>query len=155
MKWEAAASYNRWHDSVITYMWEWRWNPEKETPLGALENCVALVGHAHFPLLGWEDHAVHVEEKKGPLGNDPSFSSYTLKNVHLCLRNVCVILLLLTLCWVLQYISHIEHTQQSHEKSIIISMCRGEKGLQYICTPNCITLSTKDEIWVWTYVHVT
>lgn len=33
MKWKAAASYTRWNDPIIMYMWRWKWNPEKRNTL--------------------------------------------------------------------------------------------------------------------------
>lgn len=104
VKWNVAASYNRWNDAIMTYMWEWKWNPEREIQLAVLKNCISLevqLRHADFILFGQEDHATYWKKKKKPAEiweNEPSFSLYALKLSHLYTTHFCFIFLFLSMC---------------------------------------------------------
>ena len=104
VKWNVAASYNRWNDAIMTYMWEWKWNPEREIQLAVLKNCISLevqLRHADFILFGQEDHDTYWRKKKKTAEiweNDPSFSLYALKLSHLYTIHFCFIFLFLSMC---------------------------------------------------------
>ena len=103
VKWNAAASYNRWNDAIMTYMWEWKWNPEREIQLAVLKNCMSLevwLRHADFLLFGREDHATYWKKNNTAeiWENDPSFSLYALKLTHLYTKRFCIILFFLSKC---------------------------------------------------------
>lgn len=119
MKWKAVASSTRWNDSIIMYMWGWKWNREKKMQPTVLENCVT--GNPVRPYwlqCPWPGRWCYlpVGKNKGNLGNRLKLFICALKLMHLCIRNLYYFIVSYCVLVALVYFAYWTHITIPSEK---------------------------------------